>query len=92
MIIDLDAERGRISLSTKQLEPEPGDMLKNREIVFEKAEEMAEKYRQKLLAEAEGISLEEVEAAAEEVVEATEEEVVETTAEEEEMVGAATEE
>ena len=63
MIIDLDAERGRISLSTKQLEPEPGDMLKNREIVFEKAEEMAEKYRQKLLAEAEGISVEELEAA-----------------------------
>ena len=63
MIIDLDAERGRISLSTKQLEPEPGDMLKNREIVFEKAEEMAEKYRQKLLAEAEGISLEEAAAA-----------------------------
>jgi small subunit ribosomal protein S1 len=73
MIIDLDAERGRISLSTKQLEPEPGDMLKNREIVFEKAEEMAEKYRQKLLAEAEGITLEEAAAvdevaAAEEVV------------------------
>ncbi len=82
MIIDLDAERGRISLSTKQLEPEPGDMLKNREIVFEKAEEMAEKYRQKLLAEAEGISLEE---AAGEITPATEEpiveEVVETTEE-----------
>jgi small subunit ribosomal protein S1 len=54
MIIDLDAERGRISLSTKQLEPEPGDMLKNRDLVFEKAEEMAEKYRQKLAAAAEG--------------------------------------
>ena len=53
MIIDLDAERGRISLSTKQLEPEPGDMLKNRDLVFEKAEEMAEKYRQKLKAQAE---------------------------------------
>lgn len=48
MIIDLDAERGRISLSTKQLEPEPGDMLKNRQVVFDKAEEMAEKFRQKL--------------------------------------------
>ncbi len=88
MIIDLDAERGRISLSTKQLEPEPGDMLKNRQIVFDKAEEMAEKYRQKLLAEAEGISLEEVEAAAaeeaveEEVVEAVEEEVAEAVEEE----------
>lgn len=49
MIIDLDAERGRISLSTKQLEPEPGDMLKDKDIVFNRAEEMAEKYRQKLL-------------------------------------------
>ena len=74
MIIDLDAERGRISLSTKQLEPEPGDMLKNREIVFEKAEEMAEKYRQKLLAEAEGITLEE---AAAEIPSTVEEPVVE---------------
>jgi small subunit ribosomal protein S1 len=70
MIIDLDAERGRISLSTKQLEPEPGDMLKNRDLVFEKAEEMAVKFREKLLAgdadtttvdpaELEGISAEE---------------------------------
>ena len=76
MIIDLDAERGRISLSTKQLEPEPGDMLKNREIVFEKAEEMAERYRQKLLAEAEGISLEELQAA--EAADAAVEEASET--------------
>ena len=101
MIIDLDAERGRISLSTKQLEPEPGDMLRNREIVFEKAEEMAEKYRQKLLAEAEGITLEEAaemtatenaeptEAVAEEAVaepEAVEEEAVEEEAVVEETV------
>ncbi|MGD1941677.1 MAG: S1 RNA-binding domain-containing protein, partial [Leptolyngbyaceae cyanobacterium] len=53
MIIDLDAERGRISLSTKQLEPEPGDMVKNPDLVFEKAEEMAEKYREQLLKKAE---------------------------------------
>ncbi len=100
MIIDLDAERGRISLSTKQLEPEAGDMLKNRQVVFDQAEAMAEKYRQKLLAEAEGISLEEeivVEAAEETVVEAVEgsEEstVVDTVEDSEgEMVGAATEE
>jgi small subunit ribosomal protein S1 len=52
MIIDLDAERGRISLSTKQLEPEPGDMINNRERVYDKAEEMAEKYREKLRAQA----------------------------------------
>ncbi|MGB5712899.1 MAG: S1 RNA-binding domain-containing protein [Waterburya sp.] len=78
MIIDLDAERGRISLSTKQLEPEPGDMLKNRQIVFEKAEEMAEKYRQKLLAEAEGISLEEAAAVEETVVDTVEDSEAET--------------
>ena len=92
MIIDLDADRGRISLSTKQLEPEPGDMLKNRDLVFEKAEEMAEKYRQKLLAEAEGITLEE--AAAMEEATATEEveEAVETEATEEAVETEATEE
>jgi len=48
MIIDLDAERGRISLSTKQLEPEPGDMVKNPDLVYDKAEEMAAKYREAL--------------------------------------------
>ncbi|NEO44531.1 MAG: S1 RNA-binding domain-containing protein, partial [Moorea sp. SIO4A3] len=56
MIIDLDADRGRISLSTKQLEPEPGDMINNREVVFEKAEEMAQKYREKMLAQQQGIT------------------------------------
>jgi small subunit ribosomal protein S1 len=50
MIIDLDAERGRISLSTKQLEPEPGDMINNRDLVYDKAEEMAERYREKMRA------------------------------------------
>ncbi|MDJ0800124.1 MAG: S1 RNA-binding domain-containing protein, partial [Calothrix sp. MO_167.B12] len=96
MIIDLDAERGRISLSTKQLEPEPGDMIKNRDVVYDKAEEMAAKYREQLLAKQQGITLEpeadvaaeeEVPSATEEPVEvapATEEttEVVATTAEE----------
>lgn len=54
MIIDLDAERGRISLSTKQLEPEPGDMVKNPQLVYDKAEEMAERYRQQMMAQQEG--------------------------------------
>jgi small subunit ribosomal protein S1 len=49
MIIDLDAERGRISLSTKALEPEPGDMLTDPQKVFDKAEEMAARYKQMLL-------------------------------------------
>jgi small subunit ribosomal protein S1 len=57
MIIDLDAERGRISLSTKQLEPEPGDMIKNRDLVYDKAEEMAAKYREQLLAKAQGLPI-----------------------------------
>ena len=98
MIIDLDAERGRISLSTKQLEPEPGDMLKNREIVFEKAEEMAEKYRQKLLAEAEGVAVEDLPptteepVAEEETVEETEAVEEETTEDTEEMAVVGTEE
>lgn len=49
MIIDLDADRGRISLSTKQLEPEPGDMVKNPDIVYDKADEMAALYREKMM-------------------------------------------
>jgi small subunit ribosomal protein S1 len=53
MIIDLDAERGRISLSTKALEPEPGDMLTDPQKVFEKAEEMAARYKQMLQEQAE---------------------------------------
>jgi small subunit ribosomal protein S1 len=55
MIIDLDAERGRISLSTKALEPEPGDMLTDPQKVFEKAEEMAARYKQMLLEQAEDV-------------------------------------
>ncbi len=49
MIIDLDFERNIISLSTKALEPAPGDMLRNPHSVYEKAEEMAAKYRAKFL-------------------------------------------
>ncbi|MBJ7364210.1 MAG: 30S ribosomal protein S1 [Synechococcus sp. SupBloom_Metag_053] len=52
MIIDLDAERGRISLSTKALEPEPGDMLTDPQKVFDNAEEMAARYKQMLLEQA----------------------------------------
>lgn len=47
MIISQDKEKGRISLSTKTLEPEPGDMLKDPSMVYEKADEMAERYLKK---------------------------------------------
>lgn len=61
MIIDLDAERGRISLSTKQLEPEPGDMVKNPQLVYDQAEEMAIKYREQMLAQQQADSASELE-------------------------------
>jgi len=51
MVIDLDAERGRISLSTKQLEETPGEMVQDSAQVYALAEDRAEKFRQKLLAE-----------------------------------------
>lgn len=49
LIIDIDFERKLIALSTKQIEPEPEDMVKNPQIVYEKAEETAAKYRDELL-------------------------------------------
>jgi small subunit ribosomal protein S1 len=80
MIIDLDAERGRISLSTKQLEPEPGDMINNRDLVYDKAEEMAEKYREKMRAQQQPASEAEPEAEAEVEVAAQPEAEVEVAA------------
>jgi len=51
MIIDHDKVNGRIALSTKTLEPEPGDMLKDSKKVFEMAEETAAKYHERMEAE-----------------------------------------
>lgn len=48
MILSHDRERGRVSLSTKKLEPTPGDMIRNPSLVFEKAEEMAQTFRQRI--------------------------------------------
>ena len=39
MVLSFDSERGRVSLSTKKLEPTPGDMLRNPQLVFEKVRE-----------------------------------------------------
>lgn len=86
MIIDLDADRGRISLSTKQLEPEPGAMVKNPQLVYDKAEEMAAKYREKLLAAQQGTAPEEegaiVELSDEDIPPAIEEEDIPSAIEE----------
>jgi small subunit ribosomal protein S1 len=51
MIIDHDKVNGRIALSTKTLEPEPGDMLRDPTAVFAKAEETAAAYHAKMEAE-----------------------------------------
>lgn len=51
MIIDHDKVNGRIALSTKTLEPEPGDMMKDPERVFAMAEETARVYLEKQEAE-----------------------------------------
>uniref|UniRef100_A0A7N0UBQ2 Small ribosomal subunit protein bS1c n=1 Tax=Kalanchoe fedtschenkoi TaxID=63787 RepID=A0A7N0UBQ2_KALFE len=48
MILSHDRDRGRVSLSTKKLEPTPGDMIRNPKLVFEKAEEMAQTFRQRI--------------------------------------------
>jgi len=48
MIIDHDKVNGRIALATKTLEAEPGDMLKDSALVFEKAEETAAIYHARM--------------------------------------------
>jgi len=51
MVIDHDKAAGRIALSTKTLEPEPGDMLRDPGRVFALADETAEKYHARIEAE-----------------------------------------
>eukprot|EP00882_Tetradesmus_deserticola_P011875 GHRQ01012568.1.p2 GENE.GHRQ01012568.1~~GHRQ01012568.1.p2 ORF type:complete len:124 (-),score=61.78 GHRQ01012568.1:2-373(-) len=49
MILSMDMEKGRVTLSTKKLEKEPGDMLRDPQLVFEGAEAMAETFRQRIV-------------------------------------------
>ena len=51
MIIDHDKVNGRIALSTKTLEAEPGDMLRDANLVFENAEATAAAYHARMQAE-----------------------------------------
>ncbi|MBC6429897.1 S1 RNA-binding domain-containing protein [Nostoc sp. HG1] len=53
IIISIDVEKERVLLSTSDLETEPGDMLRDPLAVYEKAEEMADKYYQNVLSELE---------------------------------------
>merc|ERR1712100_720263 len=68
MVLALDREKNRISLTTKKLEPSAGDMLRNRGLVMDKAEEIAELFR-------------EIVAAAEAAVRASEEQIDDATKE-----------
>jgi len=45
MIMSRD-QNGRVSLSTKRLEPNAGDMLRSPQLVFDKAEEMAARFKE----------------------------------------------
>ncbi len=51
MILEHDKANGRVALSTKTLEPSPGDMLKDMSAVFDNAEETAKKYHARMEAE-----------------------------------------
>ena len=51
MVISQDKGKGRVALSTKTLEEEPGDMIKNPSKVYENAEEVAVKYQERIAAE-----------------------------------------
>jgi hypothetical protein len=48
MILSMDMDKGRVTLSTKKLEKEPGDMLRDPQLVFEGAEAMAESFRTRI--------------------------------------------
>merc|ERR1712226_1778248 len=50
MVLAVDKDKGRLSLTTKKLEPSPGDMLRNRELVMERAEDMALMFRERVAA------------------------------------------
>uniref|UniRef100_A0A061RP50 Small subunit ribosomal protein S1 n=1 Tax=Tetraselmis sp. GSL018 TaxID=582737 RepID=A0A061RP50_9CHLO len=45
MILSQDADKTRIALSTRKLEPSPGDMVRDPALVYEKADEMAATFR-----------------------------------------------
>jgi len=45
MVLSIKTERGRLTLSTKRLEQEAGDMLRDPRAVYAGAEGMAEKWR-----------------------------------------------
>ena len=49
IIVGLDLEKGRVSLSTKDLESKPGEIFTEPWTVYQNAEVMAEKYKKTIL-------------------------------------------
>jgi hypothetical protein len=47
MVLHVDNEKKRITLSTKVLEPNPGDMINNPQAVFDNAEEMVALFKRR---------------------------------------------
>jgi small subunit ribosomal protein S1 len=52
MVLSVDQKQGRVTQSTKKLEATPGDMLRDPQLVFDKAEAMAEAYKKQTAAKA----------------------------------------
>jgi len=50
MTKEMQNGRGRIALSTRKLEPTPGDMLRDPALVYEKADEIAATFRERVKA------------------------------------------
>lgn len=50
MVLSVDKAMNRISLSTSKLEPAPGAMLRDRQSVFDRAEEMAQLFKDRIAA------------------------------------------
>jgi len=50
MVLGLDKEKDRYALSTKKLEPAPGDFIRNPDQVFARAEEMAAQFKERIAA------------------------------------------
>ncbi len=44
LVLQVDEQRSRVTLSTKKLEPTAGDMVRDKQLVYDCAEEMAERY------------------------------------------------
>ncbi len=45
MVLTQDPEKGRLSFSTRKLEPEPGDMIRDPKKVYDNAEKMAADFK-----------------------------------------------